>query len=185
MLENLHAKLGLKDEFTTVLKVNQNDFATAFAYNIDIGDTGLFSGIFDVFSSSKNEYRGQINYESFKVKRKRRLFDMNESFAIASGNLYQKGEELVITTQIDGQNKLFIPLFIFAVFFYGIFFTVFLITSHLNSAFFFLPFLIFHAGLMFGIPIFLINRSVKRLRYELERDFFFWTKTFPSQLPNS
>ena len=177
-------KLGLKDEFSVELDVKQIDFATTFFHHVDQGDTLTLTGIFDIFSSSKNEYRGTVTPANFKVKRKRKLFDMNGSFAIATGEFHQKGDRLVIDTKVTGMNKLLIPILVFGLIFYGIFILTFLFVSmQSNVPFFVVPFIIVHAGIMLGIPIFLMNRSVKRLKYELERDFYFWTKPFDHQLP--
>jgi len=41
------------------------------------------------------------------------------------------------------------------------------------------PFLFIHAAFMFGIPYFMMRRSVKRMKHDLEREFYYMTKPEP------
>ena len=69
--------------------------------------------------------------------------------------------------------------YIFIIVFYLIFLVFFLFTSFFEKdtvPFIVLPFILVHAMLMLGIPYFVMHRSVSRMKYELERDFHFWTR---------
>ena len=62
----------------------------------------------------------------------------------------------------------------FALIFYAVFFFSFTAVSSMgNEGFIALPFLLFHMLLMFGIPYFMMRRSVKILEQELEREIHF------------
>src|SRR5690606_11113648 len=95
-------RLRLIDHLETELKIRKDDFADLFRAHVDEGSTNHFSGVFEVFSSSSNQYKGTVGYEGFKIRRRRRLFDTNMNLAVATGSFFQKGETLVITTEING-----------------------------------------------------------------------------------
>jgi hypothetical protein len=167
-------KLKLIDYLTTELHISINEFVDKLNAIVDKSDFGFFSNTFDAFSSSKNELKGQINYSGFKIKRRRKFFDSNMNFAVATGTFYEERGILRIQTEINGFRPFIIPFYIVLIIFYSAFF---LITAHARSnTFFVFPFLIVHAAFMFGIPYFIMRRSVKRLKYDLEREFYYLTK---------
>ena len=81
-------KIKLIDHFTTEVPLERSQFVSRFEKQVDYGDLDMFSDMFEVFSSSKNEYKGHVNNEGFKIKRRRKLFDMNS--AVASGEFRTK-----------------------------------------------------------------------------------------------
>lgn len=112
-MKRLLERLKLIDYLTTELEIQKNEFVRNFKNYVDEGDIGYFSGAFDVFSSSKNEFKGNVGFEDFKIKRRRRFFDMNMNFAIAEGKYRQKGEKLTIETEINGFSGIMIPFLCF------------------------------------------------------------------------
>ena len=171
-------KIKLIENFTIEIEFKKNDFVSKLKEHVDEGSIGLFANAFDVFSSSKNEYKGHVSYDEFKIKRRKRFFDMNKNLAIARGSYKQKNETLIIETEINGFNRIMIPYFLFTIVFYLIFIGVIIMTDSFKGievGFVFL-FLFIHATFMFGIPYFLMRRSTKRMKYELERDFYYLTK---------
>jgi len=134
--------------------------------------------MFDIFSSSNNEYRGRVEREGFEIRRKRKLFDLNQNLAIASGTYKQFGEKLVVETEINGFSNWMIPYYIVTIFFYAIFFggILFASTSSGEMVGFIFPFIFLHAIFMLGLPYFLMKRSTQKMRYELEREFHYMIK---------
>jgi hypothetical protein len=174
-MKALLRKLQLIDYLTTNLRMDKTNFVQRLSSITDEGSTGMFSDTFDAFSSSKNEFKGQVNYDGFKLKRRRRFFDTNINTAVANGTLSENNGQLIVETEINGFNNFFIAFYIFLIIFYSIF--VFGVTSSAdNIEFFAIPFFLLHGTLMFSIPYFMMRRSVKRLKYELEREFFYLTK---------
>ena len=171
-------KIKLIESLTTELSIQKNEFVKTFKENVDEGSTGFMSDSFDVFSSSKNEYKGHVGFDSFKIKRRRRFFDMNMNFAVANGTYVQKENSLIIETEINGFSGMMIPFYVFALIFYSIFIVTFSFADNIegNGAGFALPFIIIHAAFMFGIPYFMMRRSTKRMAHELEREFFYMTR---------
>ena len=171
-------RIKLIDNLQTELEIERTDFVHKLSQHVDEGSTGIFSDAFDVFSKSKNEYKGKVDINGFKIKRRKRLFDTNINLAVASGRYNQKGNKLIIDTEINGFSPIFIPFFIFCLLFYPIFITIFLFAENTDTAtmLFAIPFILLHGSFMLGIPYFLMRRGVKRLKRELEREFFYLTK---------
>lgn len=174
-MDDLLKRLKLIDNLTTSLQISKAEFVNSLNKITDEGNTGMMSDTFDIFSSSKNEFKGEITPHNFKIKRRRRLFDTNGNFAVANGTFSENNGQLTIETEINGFNNFFIFFYAFLIIFYCIFIFGFLIGED-KEGLIAIPFIIFHALFMFGIPYFLMRRSVKRLKYELEREFFYLTK---------
>ncbi|WP_300565091.1 hypothetical protein, partial [Flavobacterium sp.] len=90
-------------------------------------------------------------------------------------------DKLVLKADINGFHKAMKFFYAFVIVFYIIFLLGFSATMFFNNdadfaPFFALPFILLHACLMLGIPYFIMRRGVKRMKYELERDFHFWIK---------
>ncbi|UOQ55425.1 hypothetical protein [Hymenobacter cellulosivorans] len=177
-MKDILTKLKLVDYFTTEVPIQQAEFVAKFQNSVDEGDTGVFSGAFDMFSSSKNEYRGHVYANGFKIKRKRKFFDANMSLAAAEGSFTQQDQNVVIATEVNGFSGLMIPFFGFILVFYAIFLVGFLVSAGRNDgqAFVALPLIFFHALFMLGIPYFMMRRGVSKMKHELEREFYYMTK---------
>lgn len=170
-------KLKLLEHQSIDIEIQKAEFISKLKQQVDVGSLGIFSDTADLFSSSKNQYKGEVGAEGFKIKRKRKFFDLNWNIAVASGRYRQENERLIIETEINGFNGVMIPFYLILLVFY----TVFFITSLWsiqdgNGAGLFLPFILFHALFMFGIPFLIMRRSVSRMKHELEREFFYLTK---------
>jgi len=96
--------------------------------------------------------------------------------AIANGTITEDNQQLVIATEINGFRNFFIIFYLFIIIFYLI--IIFAITRTDNSQRIFLlsHFLLLHGTLMFSLPYFMMRRSVKRLKYELEKRILLFDK---------
>ncbi|MTB50696.1 hypothetical protein [Lewinella sp. W8] len=177
-MKDLLEKLHLLQYQTIRLNLPKTVFVSRLREQVDEGSIGIFSDSFDVFSSSKNEYKGHVDLRGFRIKRRKRLFDFNMNLAIASGTYREEGEQLIIDTEINGFSGVMIPFYIFVALFYVIFIAIFLGAGEMDGAMpvFVLPFILLHALFMFGLPYLLMRGSVSRMQRELEREFFFLTK---------
>lgn len=171
-------KIKLIDFLHTELEISKNEFVSNLKAQVDEGSTSLIFGSFDMFSSGKNQYRGEVHDNGFKIKRKKKAFDMNVNLAVASGKILQKDDRLIINTEINGFNDFMVPFYIICIVIYGLFLSVPFEADNEGSPGpgFILPFMSVHAIFMMGIPYFIMRRSVKRLKYDLEREFFYLTK---------
>lgn len=160
------------------LEISQNDFVNKLRNEVEESELGLFSDFFDVFSSNKKEYKGMVSYESFRIKRKRKFFDNRASNAIASGRFENRENRLIIHAEINGFHNGMIFFYIIITVFYLFFLSTFIGFSQADSGFSFfgLPFILIHALLMYSIPYFVMRRASKRLKHNLEREFYYLTK---------
>lgn len=175
-------KIKLVENLTTEITIQKNEFVSNFKDHVDEASIGLFSDTFDAFSSSKKVYKGHVGYDNFKIKKRRKFFDMNTNLAIAEGTFRQKDQTLIIKTEITGFNGIMLPFYIFGIIFYIIFIGMFFSfnTMEGEAPGFILPFLIIHAAFMFGIPYFMMRRSTTKMAHELEREFYYMTKDLSS-----
>jgi len=176
-MNNFLRKLKLADSLTTELEITKQEFVTRLKENVDEGTTDAFSDMFDIFTSSKNEYKGRVGLDHFEIKRRAKFFDSSMNLAVAKGTYRQKDQILIIDTEINSFVS-FMWLFLIGItFIYSIFFLT-MLTSYIqdDESLLGFPFLIFHATFMYGIPYFIMRRSTSRLKYDLEREFHYLTK---------
>ncbi|MFY0594606.1 hypothetical protein [Roseivirga sp.] len=181
-MNELLRKLKLTQSFITELEVSKSEFLQVFKASVDPGTTSHFSDTFEVFKSSKNEYKGRIGYNDFKIKKRKKLFDFNVNLAVAEGSFIEKNNTLIIETKVNGFIGAMIPFYIFVTLFYLIFLIGFPVTNPEAGfeGFLIIPFIIIHAAFMLGIPYFFMRNSTKRMVHDLERDFFYMTKNLNS-----
>ena len=177
-MKNLLIKLKLIDYLNTELKISKSEFLRKLNLIVDEGSTNSLTDIFDVFSSSKNEYKGKVDFSKFEIKRKRKFFDINFNFPLAKGTVNQKGELLYINTEINAFKGLIVFFFIILLIFYSIF-LITLIFGGINEgkeSLIIIPFILIHGSLMLGMPYLFLRKSVERFKYNFERELFYLTK---------
>ncbi len=162
-------KIGLIDTLKIELSISKSEFVRILQNNIDESD----SDFGDIFSSSKNQYKGIVNLDGFELKSKATFFTSQMNFAKAKGIFSHENNHLVIDTEINGFSGKIKFLYSVLFIFYPIFIAGFFFADNNESKLFIIPFLLIHATLMITIPYFTAKRSVSRLKYDLERDFYF------------
>lgn len=167
-------RLGLIDHLVVELDVEREDFRREFRALVDEGDTGQFLSGFEAFSSSRNSYIGHVGQQGFKIRKRVRFFDMNRMKAVAEGRFEEAGQRLLVHCTVSSAAKGVWFMFIFLLLFYLLFIGVFVSSSAWQEqSFFFLPFILVHAAFMFGIPYMMLRRSVRTMKYDLERELHF------------
>lgn len=169
-------KIKLIDTLTIDLPISRNDFVNKMDTIVEEGSTRLFSNPFEVFSSSKKDFKGTVNYEGFKIKKRKKLFDRGFNVAIAEGTYTVQNEKLLIETEINGFNTFGIPFYILISIVYAIFLVSFISTMPSEFLSSVLPIFIIHGIIMLLVPYFMMKRSVAQLKHELERELYFLTK---------
>jgi hypothetical protein len=171
-------KLGLIEHLTTELEIQKDVFVNKLKDIVDPGYLGFFSEPFPSFSSNAKDYRGRVSLEGFTIKKRRTMFDNTSNLAIASGTYSQRGSKLVIQTEIKGFNVKFVPFYAIAIIAYSVLFFVLVMADRTQTKDlpFILTLLFIHAVLLLGLPILIMRRSTKRLKRDLEREFYFLTK---------
>jgi hypothetical protein len=172
-MEEFLRKIKLIDNLTTHLDISQRQFVDKLSEITENKKIGLFSNSFEPFSSNKREFVGQVNFEAFKIKRRTRLFETNQIMSVAKGTFIENNGQLTIETEINGLNAFMMFIYLLFIIIYSIVITV-IVKSDTNL--FALVFVLIQGSLMFSLPYLLMKRNVQKLKYELEREFFYLTK---------
>lgn len=162
-------KTGLSHTMVMPLPVTKEKFTELFDELVDDGSTSFLLTGFEVFSSSQREYKGMVYDNGFKIRRRRKFFDGNLNYAIAEAVYSEvEGEELA-EIKITGLNDFVVLYYFLLIVMFPVFF---------NSLYFegveagTRAFIIAHTLLMLLLPLYAINRSVKKLKETLQRDFY-------------
>lgn len=172
-MENLIRKLKLKDDLTTTLSLTKIEFVSALRNQVDISDNidGFFSGAFEAFSSSENLYKGTVNHNNFKIRKRRRFNERQFGNIKAIGRFHENNDKLIVTTEINAWSNYMLfyygAIIVFYAFFIGFF------NNFKFDDFFFVPFIAIHALFMFGLPIYHMRKGVIKMKQDLEREFHF------------
>jgi hypothetical protein len=172
-MKELLERLKLVVHFTIELEIEKSVFVSKLMQNIDEGDTSIFFTPFEAFSSSKSDYKGKVAFDQFKIRRRKRFFDIAWTLATAKGAFKQVDKNVVIETEINGFHGIFIPYYIFVPIFYLLFIMGFVFSDSNQGELYFIPMIIIHAVFMLGFPYFFMRRGVNRMKYELERDLYY------------
>lgn len=166
-------RIGLVQDFQLTMNVSKSDFIRALIANLDEPQADFF----DVFSRSKALYKGKVQNDQFTMKRKRRFLDSHFRSAKVTGNITTKNDTLILDIQISGFHKMFLALAALLVVFYSFAFSAMFVSnsSEVPKTFVTL-FILAHATIMLAIPYFMMKRSIKTTREDLEREFFYMVK---------
>lgn len=170
-------KLKLVDNSSIKIDMRRSEFINNLNQIVDDGNTSIFSDTLDVFSQSKNEFKGKVDYHGFKIKRKRKFFDPYMNLSTASGSFtdHNNGLLIEIEIEINGFSISMIIFYISAILVYPI--IIFGILSSDNvGTHFSIPFILIQSVFVLIFPYLLMRRSVKRMKYELERELYYLTK---------
>ena len=174
-MRDLLKSLKLIREFETRITIHKNEFTERLKSHVKTGDPSpLFSGL-EIFSTDKREYIGEVNYDGFKFRRRRRLFEISLNSAIAKGKFLQKSEHLLITTEVNGFHGIMLFWFVFIFLFYLTF--IILVVSMENFPLLSLPLILLHGIFMLGIPYLVLRRGCNRMVYNLERELVYIATT--------
>ncbi|MDQ8012202.1 MAG: hypothetical protein REI96_07130 [Flavobacterium nitrogenifigens] len=165
-------KIHLVKDISIQLPVSKIDFIQKFSNNVDESD--LYFSPFEIFESSNNEYKGFLLDNYFEIRKRRKFFDANYSFAKVSGTFTENNNQIHIDAEINGLQHRMILLFAVIFIFYSIFIINAFLSADSKAPFIILPIILVHMSLMFGIPYFVIRRTVNRASYDIERDFHYW-----------
>lgn len=95
-------KIKLIDHVIFELNCTKSDFIKKFNQNVEYSNLNFtpFES-FEAFSSSRFEYKGNINSQRFQIRKKRKLFDGQQTFATATGSFVENIDQLIIKAEIN------------------------------------------------------------------------------------
>ncbi|PHN01526.1 hypothetical protein [Flavilitoribacter nigricans] len=170
-MKDLLKNLGLLVDHQMQLPVDKTRFVGILRENVDDGGS-----LFDVFSSSKNVFKGYVDLGGFELKKRRKLFGRRHNLTKATGTFSQFGDTLQVDTEINGFHWSMAVFYVFVFLFYAVFLGAFFFTDSFDNSDTppFLPiFFLLHAAIMIAIPYFLMKSGVKQMKHDLEREFFY------------
>ena len=170
-MKNLLKRIGLSISLITELPTTHNTFINRLDQVVEKPP----SGFLNTCSNNKKEYVGTIGYDSFNFKRKQFGNQQNQMQASVIGKVYQKGDKLVIESEITGYSKFLIFFLGVLIFFYTVFISY---ASGIQTGLpvFVIPFIFLHGILMVHSFYRMLKRAVAKLKYDLEREFFYLTR---------
>jgi hypothetical protein len=173
-MEDFLERIQLIKQKQVKLPIEKTEFSKILRQNVDEGEIGMFSGMFEAFSSSKNKFKGTVSNNEFEIRKRHVLFQQNQMIARIKGTFRQQNDHLIIDLTINGFSKMILPFYAIAVVFYILFIST---MSHgLESFSPFLIIILIHAILMFVVPYFVMRKNVKRTADDIEKELYFMTK---------
>ncbi len=167
-------KLKLVRDFDFTINADGENFPRKFSAAVDRGGTGFFSNFSDIFSSSANLYKGEVNGRRFSIKKKAKFFQQNLNMATAVGTFSSERDTIRFQGTVSSLTWKAIPFLVFILLFYGAFLGVFVLGGLGEDVpAFVLIFLLVHAAFMIGIPYVIIRKSVSSLISDFERDLYY------------
>ncbi|MGV7105047.1 hypothetical protein [Flavobacterium sp. U410] len=155
-----------REEFTTELKIGKKEFIEKFNKKFEHSDINFFSEFFKSLSSRKvnKSLIGNIEKDSFKLKRNSKMNSFNYATAVAKGKISDSENGTIIEVKINGFDYAFIPLYT------------------ILGIVFFISFIGMFGDFQFGIGVFLsfgiylftrnnMLKDLKKLKIELTNTF--------------
>jgi len=156
------AKIKLIDSLQMNFSVSKKLFIQKLEENID--DDKKFQ-IFEQFSSSYNDYKGVVNEEGFRLRRRKHFADYNLGLTSIFGRIEDKGEKIKIDIRLF-INPTFVLLLLGL---FGFFITV-MIFNDSNI----LIFIISYSILLFIIVYIILRNDISKAKKDFEKDLFFY-----------
>lgn len=178
-MEERLRKLKVIDDVEITLPMMKSDFINKLKNSTEEGSTSSFFPLFEAFSGGDKLFKGSINGDNFKVRKHIRLYDKSRGGAIAKGKVTQDGDNIKISATINGFRKAMIFYYVFITLLYLFVLGSFIFSIEFEGIqipIFVLPLVLIHALLMYMIPLYVMRKSVKNFKHDLEKDFFYFTK---------
>jgi len=172
-LEKFLKKIKLVRDYSIPVPMDRKEFVRLAAKNIDIGNNSIFSLFSERFSSSKNKYVGELDYNGFQFRKRKKIIDFNKNSSVVKGVFRQKGDKLYMETEIKPFSIIAITVYVFIVLFF-IYFVGFKLVNSAEPLWSIVSALLIQASLLFGVPYLVARSRIKRMYIELRKDIYNW-----------
>ncbi len=179
-MKNFLKRLRLIDCLTAGLSIDKNEFVDKLSADVDQTAYWFFSDITVSLPVSKNQFKGRVYINGFKLKIRQKYFDAKTnataryiiSFVVGNGLFDEQNNRQLIKTGISGFSRYLGAFFLICctVPFWDLF------QKPRDEAFIVLLFLSVHATCMLTLISFFMRRSIRRLKNELDTAFYCLTK---------
>lgn len=174
--------IGLIQTFTITLNCPKAYFLNTLRENV--------SDDFEFFESFRKgkAFKGTVSHDSFSFRfRRRNDFGVNYAkFAKLKGTVRSHHDRTVVDVEVGGLHWYFVIFFGFAIITYiGVLFSIaFGDHTENNMGSWVYLFILVHAGIMIGIPYFLLRRGVNGAGREIEKELYFLVRNYMSEPVN-
>ena len=173
-MKNLIRKIHLVENLKIKLEIDETEFIKKLESQVDETQ----SDFLDLFSRSKNKYKGMVFQNSFELKRKKRFSDSKANYAIATGTFEQADNNLIVTLEIKAFDEDVLNFSICGLLAFTLLINCILLFSkwegHLGI--YTIPFILILDSFLLGWPYILFRGSVKRMAFELKKDLYLMTE---------
>ncbi|TCI85907.1 hypothetical protein [Tenacibaculum sp. M341] len=163
-------KIGLIKRTYIELKTEKNEFVKKLRNSVDESNLGWTSSFLEPFFSSENDYKGTVDNNGFRLRKRLKMAQQANGMPIAKGKFRQKDDLLLIELEINGFKKAFYFIYPFLLLIYVFFIIGF---SFVNDFWVIIPFIVLHASFMIFLPYFFMRKGVKNMKKELEKEFVY------------
>ncbi|OOV18603.1 hypothetical protein [Flavobacterium sp. LM4] len=168
-------KIKLIDNLIIELPININDLVKKIENFVDEDNYDILEG----FRSTKKIFKGKIDNKGFKICRKLGGSNNTKVNTIAYGKFKELNAKTKIEIEIIGFDSFFKFFYCFLILFWGVMIfalILFLKNGNQNQSEFGMPIMFMLLSLITILPYFQMKRSIERMKYDLEREFYYLTK---------
>ena len=94
MLRKYLIKFKLIDFISFKIETDKNEFIKKLKEKVD-KDSGIFSTMFEAFSSSPNVFKGSVGYDTFELKLKQKIMNNTAMLSKAKGKYHQEQDDAI------------------------------------------------------------------------------------------
>jgi hypothetical protein len=134
----------------------------------------------DIFSSGRTDYKGVVGQSRFYLRRERGLLTKTRHYCKAIGQFREEKNQLLIEIKINAPIVFFYSIFIIGILFalFGILMGILTLNlDKVTNGFSFLFSITLFSALMATIVYFVSTKSIQKMKYELENNFYSYIKS--------
>lgn len=167
---NFFKRIGLTGYVQVNFQVPAHDFASAFQKVVLPGKVDVMANMTESWKKGDEVLSGKVTPTSFLVRRRKRVTNIQNSFAYAAGSITSTNEGVKVESTILPLPAIFVLFYGFMFVIYGLFAWHFLSGNNTKD---FSPFFIFHGLFMMIVPYFALRKHVERLERDLRRELYY------------
>ncbi len=165
--QNFLKKLKWTDTLSLTFDLDSQEFKDRLRSHLDpYGPQGMF----EVFSSSPNDYVGKIKGDELLMRRKRKMFDWTMGSVLVRGKITENRDQVNLNASIEFPS--WVPGMVLGFFglIYGMAFVLLLTGVIPNEVPWLGPFMVLHFVVLFSVFYFILRKGISSAKWHFERD---------------
>lgn len=165
--QNLLYKLKWIDNSALTFSIDRDGFESRLQSHLDPYRP---QGMFEVFSSSPNDYVGKIKGDELLMRRKRKMFDWTMGSVTVNGQIKESGGQVHVSSKIEYPS--WVPALTLSLFslIYGLAFILVFTGVFSEEVPMMWLYLILHFIILFSIFYFILRKGISSAKHHFERD---------------